>query len=38
MLNNKGKKALVVIRDDLSSWLKAKVLVNIIAKKVAKFL
>jgi hypothetical protein len=38
MLNNGGKKALVIARDNLSSWLKAKALANIIAKEVAKFL
>jgi hypothetical protein len=37
-LNNGGKKALVVARDDLSSWLKAKALANAIAKEIAKFL
>jgi hypothetical protein len=38
MPNNRGKKALVIIKNDLSSWPKAKALINIIAKEVAKFL
>jgi hypothetical protein len=38
MPNNRGKKALVITKDNLSSWPKAKALANTITKEITKFL
>jgi hypothetical protein len=35
---NKGKKALVITREDLLNWLEAKALINIIIKQIITFL
>jgi hypothetical protein len=37
MLTNRGKKALVIAREDLLGWLKAKALINIIAEEITTF-
>jgi hypothetical protein len=38
MLTNRGKKALVIAREDLLGWLEAKALTNAMAKEIATFL
>jgi hypothetical protein len=38
MPTNRGKKALVIAREDLSGWPEAKALANATAKEVATFL
>jgi hypothetical protein len=38
MPTNKGKKALVIAREDLLDWPEAKALINIIAKEITTFL
>jgi hypothetical protein len=38
MPTNRGKKALVVAREDLLDWLEAKALINIMAEEITTFL
>jgi hypothetical protein len=38
MPTNRGKKALVVAREDLLGWLEAKALINTIIKEIITFL
>jgi hypothetical protein len=38
MLNDGGKKALVMARDDLSSWVEVRPLVHVMVEEVVDFL